>query len=79
MQVPVPARTSTERWLSGRKQRFAKPSRGQKLLPGFESPPLRHDFETTILTVLGTMVTDHEDVKGGTAAFEKRPPKFQGR
>jgi hypothetical protein len=31
-----------ERWLSGRKQRFAKPSYGQKLYRGFESPPLRH-------------------------------------
>jgi hypothetical protein len=30
-----------ERWLSGRKQRFAKPSYGLKLYRGFESPPLR--------------------------------------
>src|SRR5437899_1660544 len=35
---------STERWLSGRKQRFAKPSYGQKLYRGFESPPLRQSF-----------------------------------
>jgi hypothetical protein len=33
-----------ERWLSGRKQRFAKPSYGQKLYRGFESPPLRHSL-----------------------------------
>ena len=30
-----------ERWLSGRKQRFAKSSR-VKVLRGFESPSLRH-------------------------------------
>jgi hypothetical protein len=31
----------TERWLSGRKQRFAKPSWAFKVHRGFESPPLR--------------------------------------
>ena len=31
-----------ERWLSGRKRRFAKPLYGQKPYRGFESPPLRH-------------------------------------
>ena len=35
-----------ERWLSGRKQRFAKPSYGQKLYRGFESPPLRQKHRT---------------------------------
>src|ERR1022692_2782792 len=35
--------SSPERWLSGRKQRFAKPSYGLKLYRGFESPPLRHN------------------------------------
>ena len=33
--------TPTERWLSGRKQRFAKPSYGLNRYRGFESPPLR--------------------------------------
>ena len=37
--------SSPERWLSGRKQRFAKPSYGLKLYRGFESPPLRHSFQ----------------------------------
>lgn len=37
-----------ERWLSGRKQRFAKPSYGQKLYRGFESLPLRQ-FPHSIL------------------------------
>ena len=31
-----------ERWPSGRRQRFAKPSQGQKLCRGFKSRPLRH-------------------------------------
>src|SRR5579872_7016046 len=43
-----PARASTERWLSGRKQRFAKPSYGQKLYRGFESPPLRHSYSNSM-------------------------------
>ena len=30
-----------ERWLSGRKRRFAKPVSGVNLLHGFESRPLR--------------------------------------
>ena len=34
---------SAERWLSGRKHRFAKPARG-KPLRGFESLSLRHSF-----------------------------------
>ncbi len=33
-----------ERWLSGRKRRFAKPLYGQKPYRGFESPSLRHFF-----------------------------------
>src|ERR1043166_4341505 len=37
----------TERWLSGRKQRFAKPSYGQKLYREFESLPLRHFPQTS--------------------------------
>ena len=38
----------TERWLSGRKQRFAKPSYG-KPYRGFESPLLRQIFITYLL------------------------------
>jgi hypothetical protein len=37
-------RLDPERWLSGRKRRFAKPVRGVNLLHGFESRPLRSAF-----------------------------------
>src|SRR3954452_17786785 len=37
----VQAVSYRERWLSGRKQRFAKPSYWQNRYRGFESPPLR--------------------------------------
>src|SRR4051812_26891542 len=40
-RVEIRCVAQPERWLSGRKQRFAKPSYGQKLYRGFESPPLR--------------------------------------
>jgi hypothetical protein len=42
-----------ERWLSGRKQRFAKPSYGQKLYRGFESPPLRQSSSSLYNGFLG--------------------------
>src|SRR3989442_11218094 len=35
----------TERWPSGRRQRFAKPSQGQKLCRGSKSRPLRHIYQ----------------------------------
>ena len=34
----------TERWLSGRKQRFAKPSYGLKPVPGVRIPPSPPEF-----------------------------------
>ena len=37
-----------ERWPSGRRQRFAKPSQGQKLCRGFKSRPLRHSSPLTL-------------------------------
>ena len=44
----------TERWLSGRKQRFAKQSYGQKLYREFESLPLRHVFQGPAITTIQT-------------------------
>src|SRR5271165_3249968 len=38
-----------ERWLSGRKQRFAKPSYWQNRYRGFESPPLRQPQKHSLL------------------------------
>ena len=40
-----------ERWPSGRRQRFAKPSQGQKPCRGFKSRPLRHTTARTSLPV----------------------------
>ena len=39
---------SAERWLSGRKRRFAKPLGGVNLPPGFESRPLRQILRSKI-------------------------------
>src|SRR2546428_816065 len=40
-----PKGEKAEGWPSGRRQRFAKPSQGQKLCRGFKSRPLRHLYQ----------------------------------
>ena len=49
--MPATPNRTAERWLRGRKQRFAKPSWGLKLYRGFESPPLRHYYITFLFTI----------------------------
>src|SRR5438105_6868606 len=49
----IPYDRRTERWPSGRRQRFAKPSQGQKLCRGFKSRPLRHHYQELLLICLG--------------------------
>jgi hypothetical protein len=58
--------SSPERWLSGRKQRFAKPSYGLKLYRGFESPPLRQLLQ--ILRAYGMV-----PIQSSGGAFEPLP------
>ena len=51
-QVPpgLASVASWERWLSGRKRRFAKPLDGVNSSRGFESPPLRSSPSRTVTT-----------------------------
>ncbi len=64
---------SAERWLSGRKHRFAKPARG-KPLRGFESLSLRHSFFLPLKFFAIEMDFFHVVPLVGNGGRVRRPP-----
>jgi hypothetical protein len=52
-------RVRTERCLSGRKERFAKPSYGQKLYREFESLPLRQILQEFAIATIPRLMTQN--------------------
>ena len=68
--------SSPERWLSGRKQRFAKPSYGLKLYRGFESPPLRQshiikDLQGTTTAAVGRLRSQKWQIGTQNSGFRR--------
>ena len=67
---------SAERWLSGRKRRFAKPLGGVNLPPGFESRPLRHPWAVAPRPVVqptcGERAKSYPDVRKRFGAIPSR-------